>query len=50
MPCFPRPKDNLEKLARKIMGKPPAQINKKTVAERKLDQQLGRQEIRYVRD
>ncbi len=50
MPCFPRPKDNLDKIARKIMGTPPAQINKKSREERILDQQLGKQEIRYVRD
>lgn len=50
MPCFPRPHDKNMRLAQKIMGKPPAQRNTKTVAERKLDQQLGKQEIRYVRD
>jgi len=50
MPCFPRPNDNLKRIAQKIMGKPGAQISKKTPKQQKLDQELGRQEIRYVRD
>lgn len=49
MPCFPRPHNKGKLIAEKVMGKPPAS-QKKTPEQRKLDQDLGRQEIRYVRD
>ena len=51
MPNFPRPKDNFEKLSRKIMGgKPPADRDSRSVKQKKVQQELGHQEIRYVRD
>jgi hypothetical protein len=50
MPSYPRPKNKLEQLARKIMGKPAADIDTRTWKQRKVQAELRQQEIRYVRD